>query len=248
MEDAVSYALGETSSPVSRSLQEADRVEASIRRGVALDEPIPVELLEAVSSPEIPIPRALVELGRAMTLMEDDPTEAEQLVHSALPTIAALDDSTLSAGSLQLLAEIASEQQSYEESARLLGAVLALRGSSDAESLPSWSTAAREALGSEAFDALLEEGKRMSAQEAAEYTSRRRGKRSRPSSGWGSLTPTEARVTELVSEGLTNPQIAERLFVSKRTVQTHLYNIFAKLYVQNRTELAAEVVKRSSKA
>lgn len=247
MEDAVSYALGETSSSVSRSLHEADVVEASIRRGVAFDEPIAVELIQAVSSPAIPVTRALLELGRAMTLMEEDPPEAEQLVHSALPTLVSLDDSTLSAVSLQLLAEIASEQQSCEESARLLGAAMTLRGSSDVGAVSPRMAAARDALGPEAFDAALEEGKRMSAQEAAEYVSRGRGKRSRPSSGWRSLTPTEARVAELVSEGLTNPQIADRLFVSRRTVQTHLYNIFAKLDVQNRTELAAEVVKRSSR-
>lgn len=248
MEDAVSYALGETSSPVSRSLHEADVVEASIRRGVRLEETISVELIEAVSGPETPIPHAILSVGRAMRLLEDDPSEAEQLVHSVLPTIVSLEDATLSAATFQLLAEITADEQSYEGSARLLGAALALRGSSDAEPLPSWSTAARKALGSEAFDSVLEEGKRMSAQEAAGYVSRRRGKRSRPSSGWRSLTPTEARVAELVSEGLTNPQIAERLFVSRRTVQTHLYNTFAKLDVQNRTELAAEVVKRSSKA
>ena len=69
----------------------------------------------------------------------------------------------------------------------------------------------------------------------------------RPSSGWQSMTPTESRVADLVAEGLTNPQIAERLFVSRRTVQTHLYNIFSKVGVQNRTELAAEVVKRRTR-
>lgn len=88
----------------------------------------------------------------------------------------------------------------------------------------------------------------MSARDAAEYASRGRGKRSRPTAGWQSLTTTEGRVAELVAEGLTNPQVGERLFVSKRTVQTHLYNIFAKLGVQNRTELAAEVVRRRTEA
>ena len=56
-----------------------------------------------------------------------------------------------------------------------------------------------------------------------------RGDRGRPSSGWASLTPAELDVVRLVAEGLTNPQVGERLFISRRTVQTHLAHIFAKL-------------------
>ena len=55
----------------------------------------------------------------------------------------------------------------------------------------------------------------------------------------GSLTPTEQRVVALVAEGLSNPQIGERLFVSRRTVQTHLAHVFAKLGISSRTQLAA---------
>jgi DNA-binding NarL/FixJ family response regulator len=47
------------------------------------------------------------------------------------------------------------------------------------------------------------------------------------------------KVVELVAEGLTNPQIGERMFVSKATVKTHLAHIFRKLDVHNRTELGA---------
>lgn len=66
----------------------------------------------------------------------------------------------------------------------------------------------------------------------------------RPTSGWEALTHTERRVIELVVEGLTNPQIGERLFVSRRTVSTHLYRIFKKLDVASRSELAALAVRR----
>jgi DNA-binding CsgD family transcriptional regulator len=44
----------------------------------------------------------------------------------------------------------------------------------------------------------------------------------RPSFGWMSLTPTELRVVELVAAGLTNREIAERMFVSRRTVATRM--------------------------
>ena len=63
---------------------------------------------------------------------------------------------------------------------------------------------------------------------------------SRPSFGWASLTPTEMAVSELVSRGMTNPDIGTRLYVSRRTVETHLAHIFRKLDLANRSQLAAE--------
>jgi len=69
----------------------------------------------------------------------------------------------------------------------------------------------------------------------------RRGARQRPQRGWESLTPTEGTVADLVAEGLSNPQIADRLFVSRRTVQTHVGHIFTKLDIGSRAQLAALV-------
>jgi DNA-binding CsgD family transcriptional regulator len=71
----------------------------------------------------------------------------------------------------------------------------------------------------------------------------RRTSRRRPQSGWRSLTPTELTVADLVVEGLSNPQIGDRLFISRRTVQTHLAHIFAKLDIASRSELAARTVE-----
>ena len=65
-----------------------------------------------------------------------------------------------------------------------------------------------------------------------------------PTFGWDSLTPTEVRVVELVAEGMTNPEIAERLFVSRRTVATHVEHVFQKLGHANRVELAADAARR----
>ena len=72
----------------------------------------------------------------------------------------------------------------------------------------------------------------------------RRGARGRPQFGWPSLTPTERSVAGLVAEGLSNPQIGERLYISRRTVQTHLAHVFAKLDISSRAQLAAEVTRR----
>ena len=65
----------------------------------------------------------------------------------------------------------------------------------------------------------------------------------RAQSGWESLTPSERAVVELVAEGLSNPQIGQRLYVSRRTVQTHLAHVFAKLHITSRTQLAAEAAR-----
>ena len=66
----------------------------------------------------------------------------------------------------------------------------------------------------------------------------RRGTRGRPRSGWESLTETERRVVELVAEGLTYREVADRLFVSRRTVETHVVHVFGKLGVSSRRELS----------
>ena len=71
----------------------------------------------------------------------------------------------------------------------------------------------------------------------------RRGTRGRPQFGWDSLTPTEYSIAVLVAEGLSNPQIGGRLYISRRTVQTHLAHIFAKLDMSSRAQLAAEVTR-----
>ena len=57
--------------------------------------------------------------------------------------------------------------------------------------------------------------------------------------GGGELTPQERRVAVLVSDGLTNREVAARLFVSTNTIETHLRHVFQKLGVRSRTELAS---------
>ncbi len=62
---------------------------------------------------------------------------------------------------------------------------------------------------------------------------------SRPVAGWHSLTPSELSIVELVGEGLTNGEISDRLFVSRRTVESHLARVFTKVSVSSRTQLLA---------
>jgi DNA-binding CsgD family transcriptional regulator len=56
--------------------------------------------------------------------------------------------------------------------------------------------------------------------------------------GWAALTTSELAVVRLVAEGLTNREVAERLFLSPHTVSSHLRHVFSKLGISSRVELA----------
>jgi len=62
--------------------------------------------------------------------------------------------------------------------------------------------------------------------------------RERADTGWGAMTDSELAVARLVAQGLTNREVAERLFVSPHTVSSHLRSIFVKLDVNSRLALA----------
>jgi DNA-binding CsgD family transcriptional regulator len=81
---------------------------------------------------------------------------------------------------------------------------------------------------------------------AITWPRRARGTRKRPAGGWDSLTPTELRVVELVAQGLTNPEIGKRMFLTRSTAKIHLSHMYAKLDVRNRSELAALVARRNA--
>jgi DNA-binding NarL/FixJ family response regulator len=56
------------------------------------------------------------------------------------------------------------------------------------------------------------------------------------------LTAQESQVARLARDGLTNPEIGARLFISSRTVEHHLRNVYAKLDIKSRTKLADALV------
>jgi DNA-binding CsgD family transcriptional regulator len=53
------------------------------------------------------------------------------------------------------------------------------------------------------------------------------------------LTASERRVAELAARGLSNPEIAQALFVTRKTVETHLGHVYRKLDIGGRADLAA---------
>lgn len=68
----------------------------------------------------------------------------------------------------------------------------------------------------------------------------------RPETGWDALTGSELAVVRLVAEGMTNREVARRLYVSPHTVSTHLRHAFAKLDVNSRVELTRIAVEQDA--
>jgi DNA-binding CsgD family transcriptional regulator len=72
-----------------------------------------------------------------------------------------------------------------------------------------------------------------------------RAKHRQARNGWDSLTPTEIKIAAFVEDGLSNPEIAARLLLSRRTIGTHVSHILKKLDVHSRTDIARESALRS---
>jgi len=152
---------------------------------------------------------------------------------------------------LECLAGLAGDAGSHRESARLFGAAEAMRermGTARFEindrDYEAAVTALRNAVDDSDFAAAWAEGAGLSSDEAIAYAQRGRGERKRPATGWASLTPAELDVVRLVGDGLSNTDIATRLFVSPRTVQSHLTHVYNKLGVTSRVQLAREAARR----
>ncbi|MDT4976037.1 MAG: hypothetical protein QOG98_1795 [Pseudonocardiales bacterium] len=67
-----------------------------------------------------------------------------------------------------------------------------------------------------------------------------------PRTGWAALTPAEAAVAELATEGRTNREIADQLFVSPHTVSAHLRHVFEKMGLRSRVELTRAATERNT--
>src|SRR6185312_6253413 len=128
---------------------------------------------------------------------------------------------------LECLAYLAADAGNHLEAARLFRAAQAVRDRTEVVRFKVYDAGyeasvegARNALGEAAFVDAWQAGLALSTDEAIAYTQRGRGVRKRPSTGWDSLTPTELDVVRLVAEGIPNKDIASRLFISPRTVQS----------------------------
>jgi predicted ATPase/class 3 adenylate cyclase/DNA-binding CsgD family transcriptional regulator len=182
-----------------------------------------------------------------------EPDQAERDAHDALTCAAELKAYLLIPDVLECLAALAGQDDSHREAARVFAAAEAIRLRMGAVRFKIYDAdyqasvaVLRDALGEMDFDSAWAEGAASSTEDAIGYAQRGRGQRKRPASGWASLTPTELDVVRLVSEGLANNDIATRLFVSPRTVQTHLTHVYTKLGLTSRVQLAQEATRRTT--
>jgi predicted ATPase/class 3 adenylate cyclase/DNA-binding CsgD family transcriptional regulator len=185
-----------------------------------------------------------------IAIAQGEPEQADRDAHDSLANAARTRAYGVPPDTLECLALLAVAAGSHQEAARLFGAADAIRQRSGHvrfkifDGLFQASVAElRDAMGEKDFDSAWGEGAALSTDEAIAYAQRRRGERKRPTSGWASLTPAEREVVRLVSEGLANNDIATRLFVSPRTVQTHLTHVYTKLGLSSRVQLAQEAAR-----
>jgi len=175
------------------------------------------------------------------------------LLHSALGTYAELGLDRDASDTLDELALLAAGAGEVERGARLAGAAAATRarlGCAPVPGKPDRLQHARARIaagtGPDCWEAAWTEGRALPLADAIAYARRRRGSRGRPPAGWASLTPTELDVAQLAASGMSNPEIAARLFIARGTVKMHLANTYRKLHLANRTELAAAMSAHAS--
>jgi predicted ATPase/DNA-binding CsgD family transcriptional regulator len=187
-----------------------------------------------------------------VAIAQGEPDQAERDAHDALARAAELEAYRYIPDTLECLAALGGEAGSHREAARLFGAAHGMRQRMGAVRFKVWDAgyeasvaALRNAMDQADFESAWAEGAAISTEEAIAYAQRGRGERKRPASGWASLTPTERDVVRLVSEGLANNDIATRLFVSPRTVQTHLTHVYTKLGLSSRVQLVQEAARHN---
>jgi predicted ATPase/class 3 adenylate cyclase/DNA-binding CsgD family transcriptional regulator len=187
-----------------------------------------------------------------VAIAQGEPEQADRDAHDALAIASELEAHLVVPDTLECLATLASDAGGHREAARLTGAAYGIRKRMGAVRFKVWDTSyeesvaeLQEALGDNDFDKAWAEGAALSTDEAIAYARRGRGQRKRPASGWASLTPAEHDVVRLVSEGLANNDIAARLFVSPRTVQTHLTHVYTKLSLTSRVQLVQEAARHT---
>ncbi|MBA2534361.1 MAG: response regulator transcription factor [Rubrobacter sp.] len=188
-------------------------------------------------------------------LLGGDHERARTSFEESLTLCMELGDRLVAAASLEGMACMSGAKGASERAARLFGAAEALREAlGDHQHTPEeealsepYLAMARSRLDEAAWQAAWAEGRAMPMEQAIEYAlseekptppislASERPSADEPPEHPAGLTPREVDVLELVATGMTNVQVAQRLFLSPRTVHRHLNSIYHKLGVRSRT-------------
>jgi ATP/maltotriose-dependent transcriptional regulator MalT len=193
-----------------------DMAEAAVRSGHRDQALAVVKLFEPMAG-RSPVPGNFWSLDHARALLAED-EQAEAIYREVLSRD--LSAWPFMRARLQLaFGEWLRRQRRVAESRTLLRAA---RDAFDALGITPWSERARREL------------------RASGETSHRR-----PPGTIDQLTPQELQIVQLAAEGLSNREIGQRLYLSHRTVESHLYRVFPKLGITSRSQLAESVRTRS---
>jgi non-specific serine/threonine protein kinase len=184
----------------------------------------------------------------------EDHERARGLFEEGLKLTADVGDQANVAYCLEGLAAVAASESKVEWAARLWGATEALLEEVEATAYPHAPDpsvhearvgAARSRMDAAAWEAAWSEGRAMTSEQAIEYAlGSEEAAPASPRDTASLLSAREAEVLVLVAKGLTNPQVAERLYLSPRTVGQHLRSVYRKLGVPSRAAAAREAVER----
>jgi non-specific serine/threonine protein kinase len=191
---------------------------------------------------------ALNYLGQAAWL-RGDRQRGEALAREAAACKHALDDRNGLAIVFETLAWMATELGQYERAAHLLGAAERVRDETSQTLIELFRTqhersesAARQGLGTKSYDAAFARGCAMTIDEGAAVAV---GGTQRPQPAPAvkpepapALTGRQMEIARLIADDLSNKQIAARLFLSERTVETHITNILNKLGLSSRVQIS----------
>ncbi|HEY4027843.1 MAG TPA: LuxR C-terminal-related transcriptional regulator [Candidatus Dormibacteraeota bacterium] len=216
-------------------------------------------VLALARGPEGPRGRAALFLG-LVDVFAGDHADARERIATSLDIFERQGNHYAAAASLDGFAALAVANSDPVRALRLSSAADAIRASTGSQLAPRWREIVRTviiepatAAAGDRAAAAWAEGGRMTFDDAVSYARTGLGRPSPPPAppqaaappgrAPAGLTRRELQVAELVADGMTNREIADRLVIAERTVEGHVERIRAKLNVHSRTQVAASMLR-----